>query len=158
VTFSWRNPAPLTLPTPSSFSTLHCSFFLLTSTSSSFSPPSFPYQRSLKIVTEPPDGLKLNMRATYSRIDASSFDQCPHIAFRPCLYVLTFLHAVVLERCVSEFILNLVSILITYFQILFPFLHPILFDFLLSCSTPTSFLLKHTFSLLFIHRYLFFYL
>lgn len=55
-------------------------------------------QRSLKIVTEPPDGLKLNMRATYSRIDTSVLEDCPHWAFRPCLYVLGFLHAVVLER------------------------------------------------------------
>ena len=55
-------------------------------------------QRSLKIVTEPPDGLKLNMRATYSRIDQATFTECPHWAFRPCLYVLAFLHAVVLER------------------------------------------------------------
>lgn len=55
-------------------------------------------QRSLKIVTEPPDGLKLNMRATYSRIDHSMLAECPHWAFRPCLYVLAFLHAVVLER------------------------------------------------------------
>lgn len=55
-------------------------------------------QRSLKIVTEPPDGLKLNMRATYSRIDTTVLEECPHWAFRPCLYVLAFLHAVVLER------------------------------------------------------------
>ena len=55
-------------------------------------------QRSLKIVTEPPDGLKLNMRATYSRIDTAVLEECPHWAFRPCLYVLAFLHAVVLER------------------------------------------------------------
>ena len=53
-------------------------------------------QRSLKIVTEPPDGLKLNMRSTYSRIDTTMLDSCPHWAFRPCLYVLAFLHAVVL--------------------------------------------------------------
>ena len=50
------------------------------------------------MVTEPPDGLKLNMRATYSRIDTSVLEGCPHWAFRPCLYVLAFLHAVVLER------------------------------------------------------------
>ena len=55
-------------------------------------------QRSFKVVTEPPDGLKLNMRATYSRIDNSMLEECPHWAFRPCLYVLAFLHAVVLER------------------------------------------------------------
>ena len=55
-------------------------------------------QRSLKVVTEPPDGLKLNMRATFSRIDQTMLEECPHWAFRPCLYVLAFLHAVVLER------------------------------------------------------------
>lgn len=55
-------------------------------------------QRSMKVVTEPPDGLKLNMRATFSRIDTATLEECPHKAFRPCLYVLAFLHAVVLER------------------------------------------------------------
>jgi dynein heavy chain len=55
-------------------------------------------QRSLKVVTEPPDGLMLNMRATYAKIDHTVFSECPHWAFRPCLYVLAFLHAVVLER------------------------------------------------------------
>ena len=55
-------------------------------------------QRSLKVVTEPPDGLKQNMRNSYSKIDQSMLDECPHWAFRPTLYVLVFLHAVVLER------------------------------------------------------------
>jgi len=55
-------------------------------------------QRALKVTTEPPDGLKLNMRATYAKIDETEFEECPHFAFRPCLFVLAFLHAVVLER------------------------------------------------------------
>jgi len=55
-------------------------------------------QRSLKVVTEPPDGLKLNMRSTYSKIDQNMLDEVPHRAFRPCLFVLAFSHAVVLER------------------------------------------------------------
>merc|ERR1711998_323541 len=55
-------------------------------------------QQSLKVVTEPPDGLKLNMRSTYSKIDQATLEACPHPSFRPCVYVLTFLHAVVLER------------------------------------------------------------
>ena len=49
-------------------------------------------------MTEPPDGLKLNMRSTYSKIDQSALESCPHPAYRLCVYVLTFLHAVVLER------------------------------------------------------------
>jgi dynein heavy chain len=55
-------------------------------------------QRSLKVVTEPPDGLKQNLRATYSRMDETILQSCPHWAYRSCLYVLSFLHAVVLER------------------------------------------------------------
>jgi dynein heavy chain len=63
--------------------------------------PNFPLgilQRSLKVVTEPPDGLKLNMRSTLSKIDQQLLDDVPNEAFRPCVFVLTFLHAVVQER------------------------------------------------------------
>lgn len=55
-------------------------------------------QRSLKVVTEPPDGLKQNMRSLYSKLDQSMLEECPHAAFRSVVYVLCFLHAVVLER------------------------------------------------------------
>ncbi|KAF1772269.1 Dynein heavy chain [Phytophthora cactorum] len=55
-------------------------------------------QRSLKVVTEPPDGLKQNMRSLYSKLDQTMLDECPHTAFRSVVYVLCFLHAVVLER------------------------------------------------------------
>merc|ERR1712072_157169 len=50
-------------------------------------------QKSLKVVTEPPDGLKLNMRATFAKIDQSVLDACPHDAFRACLFTLAFSHA-----------------------------------------------------------------
>ncbi|TWW60421.1 Dynein heavy chain 10, axonemal [Takifugu flavidus] len=55
-------------------------------------------QKSLKVVTEPPNGLKLNMRATYSKISPESLATCPHPAFRSLVYVLSFFHAVVQER------------------------------------------------------------
>lgn len=55
-------------------------------------------QRSLKVVTEPPDGLKQNMRSLYSKLDQSMLEECPNQAFRAVVYVLCFLHAVVLER------------------------------------------------------------
>lgn len=55
-------------------------------------------QRSLKVVTEPPNGLKLNMRSTFAKITEDAMDECPHLAFRPLVYVLTFFHAVVQER------------------------------------------------------------
>jgi dynein heavy chain len=55
-------------------------------------------QRSLKVVTEPPNGLKLNMRSSYSKITEELLAECPHEAFRPLVYVLAFFHAVVQER------------------------------------------------------------
>ncbi|XP_030648846.1 dynein heavy chain 10, axonemal [Chanos chanos] len=55
-------------------------------------------QKSLKVVTEPPNGLKLNMRATYFKISYNTLMNCPHLAFRSLVYVLAFFHAVVQER------------------------------------------------------------
>uniref|UniRef100_A0A3Q1G9E8 Dynein axonemal heavy chain 10 n=1 Tax=Acanthochromis polyacanthus TaxID=80966 RepID=A0A3Q1G9E8_9TELE len=55
-------------------------------------------QKSLKVVTEPPNGLKLNMRATFSKISHESFTACPHPEFCSLVYVLAFFHAVVQER------------------------------------------------------------
>ncbi|KAJ8266677.1 hypothetical protein GJAV_G00133350 [Gymnothorax javanicus] len=55
-------------------------------------------QKSLKVVTEPPNGLKLNMRATYFKISHQSLTSCPHPAFRSLVFVLAFFHAVVQER------------------------------------------------------------
>ncbi|XP_051514176.1 dynein axonemal heavy chain 10 [Myxocyprinus asiaticus] len=55
-------------------------------------------QKSLKVVTEPPNGLKLNMRATYFKIPHDKLMGCAHPAFRSLVYVLAFFHAVVQER------------------------------------------------------------
>lgn len=63
--------------------------------------PTFPIgilQNSIKVVTEPPNGLKLNLRSTFLKIQNDSFDSCQHPAFKPLVYVLAFFHAVVIER------------------------------------------------------------
>ena len=63
--------------------------------------PDFPIgilQRSLKVVSEPPNGLKLNLRSTLSKIQESAFDECPHKAYPPLVFTLAFFHAVVQER------------------------------------------------------------
>ena len=63
--------------------------------------PNFPLgilQRSFKVVTEPPSGLKLNLRSTFARLSEVALAQCSHDAFRPLVYVLAFFHAVVQER------------------------------------------------------------
>lgn len=46
-------------------------------------------------MTEPPNGLKLNMRQSYSKISEEVLGDCPHPAFRPLVFVLSFFHAVV---------------------------------------------------------------
>lgn len=55
-------------------------------------------QRSLKVVTEPPNGLKLNLRNTYFKMRQQTLDCCLHPAYKPLVYVLAFFHAVVQER------------------------------------------------------------
>jgi dynein heavy chain len=55
-------------------------------------------QKSLKVVTEPPNGLKLNIRSSYFKLTEETLADCNHDAFRPLVYVLAFFHAVVQER------------------------------------------------------------
>eukprot|EP00939_MAST-03C_sp_MAST-3C-sp1_P004322 g4322.t1 len=55
-------------------------------------------QRALKVVTEPPDGLKLNISNVWANVSQDMLDECEHEAFQPLVYALSFLHAVVLER------------------------------------------------------------
>lgn len=52
----------------------------------------------VQVVTEPPNGLKLNMRATYSKISHEALTTCLHPAFSSLVFVLAFFHAVVQER------------------------------------------------------------
>ncbi|XP_037090995.1 dynein heavy chain 10, axonemal-like [Pollicipes pollicipes] len=64
--------------------------------------PGFPIgilQRSFKVVTEPPNGLKLNLRSTYFKMPSAVLDtSSEHPAFPTLVYVLSFFHAVILER------------------------------------------------------------
>lgn len=55
-------------------------------------------QKSLKVVTEPPDGLGQNIKQTYSKLSDEVFEECPKSEFKPMLYVLSFFHAVIQER------------------------------------------------------------
>ena len=52
----------------------------------------------LQVVTEPPNGLKLNIRSTYHKISNQMLAECSHPAFSPLVFVLSFFHAVVQER------------------------------------------------------------
>lgn len=55
-------------------------------------------QKSLKIVTEPPDGLKPNMKSTLSKLTEEELNSCPHEAFKPLVFVVAFFHAIIQDR------------------------------------------------------------
>ncbi|GAB1598225.1 dynein axonemal heavy chain 10 isoform X2 [Argonauta hians] len=55
-------------------------------------------QRTFQVVTEPPNGLKLNLRGTYHKIPSAALTECSHTAFSSLVFVLAFFHAVVQER------------------------------------------------------------
>ena len=65
------------------------------------SPVRFPLgilQRSLKVVTEPPDGLQANIKQGYSRITEETLQECAKEEYLSLIYVLTFFHATIQER------------------------------------------------------------
>lgn len=55
-------------------------------------------QRSLKVVTEPPDGLAANVKQNYTKLSDEMLDECPKQEFRSLVYVLSFFHATIQER------------------------------------------------------------
>ncbi|GAB1860436.1 Dynein heavy chain 10, axonemal [Camponotus japonicus] len=63
--------------------------------------PNFPIgilQQSLKVVTEPPSGLKLNLQSTYFNMRPQILEICSHPLYKHLIYVLAFYHAVIQER------------------------------------------------------------
>ena len=79
-------------------SSVHEDFRLWLTTNEPGPADSFPLgllQNSLKIVTEPPDGLKLNIKSLVSKIDEDALESCKHPAFKPLVYVLCFFHAII---------------------------------------------------------------
>ena len=79
-------------------SQVHEQFRLWLTTEPSAQFPMGILQRSLKVVNEPPNGLKMNMKNTLSKVTEDQLDVCPHWAFRPLVFTLAFFHAVVQER------------------------------------------------------------
>lgn len=55
-------------------------------------------QKSLKVVTEPPDGLGQNIKASYSKLVPEDHEKSSRAEYKSLLYVLTFFHAVIQER------------------------------------------------------------
>jgi len=49
----------------------------------------------MKIVTEPPEGIKANMKSTISKLTDEDIDKCPHEGFKPLVFVTAFFHAII---------------------------------------------------------------
>jgi len=49
-------------------------------------------------VTEPPDGLKANMKSTLTKVSEEDLNSCPHEAFKPLIYVIAVFHAIIQDR------------------------------------------------------------
>ena len=52
-------------------------------------------QKSLKVVTEPPDGLGQNIKQNYTKLSDEALNDCPTSQFKSLVYVLAFFHAVI---------------------------------------------------------------
>ena len=78
----------------------------------------FPTFFFISVVTEPPNGLKLNLRNTYFKMRPQTLDTCKHPVYKHLIYVLAFYHAVVqvslnqFTRLFTFFYLNLLFLII----------------------------------------------
>lgn len=55
-------------------------------------------QKSLKVVTEPPDGLGQNIKSSYTKLTDDDLNEVPTNEFKSLIFVLSFTHAVLQER------------------------------------------------------------
>ncbi|XP_057328416.1 dynein axonemal heavy chain 10-like [Microplitis mediator] len=55
-------------------------------------------QRSLKVVSESPSGLKMNLKNTYIKMEDENLENCNHPNYKHLVYVLAFFHAIIQER------------------------------------------------------------
>ena len=94
---SWLRKLEAVLERLESGTLPHADFRLWMTTDPTDAFPLAILQKCLKVVTEPPNGLKLNMRSSFSKITQEQMT-CPHFAYRPLVYVMAFFHAVVQER------------------------------------------------------------
>ncbi|KYM82700.1 Dynein heavy chain 2, axonemal [Atta colombica] len=99
LSLSWMPKLDKIVETLSSSQTLHPRFRLWLSSSPT---PQFPIsilQTGIKITTEPPKGLKANMKRLYSLITETQFDSCQEKSkYKKLLFTLIFFHSILLER------------------------------------------------------------
>ena len=55
-------------------------------------------QKALKVVTEPPEGLRQNMLSSYEKLSDERLEECSSESFKPLIFVLAFFHAILQDR------------------------------------------------------------
>ena len=83
---------------PKKITKIHKNFRLWLTTKPTKSFPLGILQKALKVVTEPPEGLKLNMKAIISKLTDEDLKGSEHTAFKSLTYVITYFHAILLDR------------------------------------------------------------
>ncbi|XP_014262519.1 dynein heavy chain 10, axonemal-like [Cimex lectularius] len=76
----------------------HPNFRLWLTTEPSENFPIGVLQSCFKVVMEPPNGLKLNLRNTFFKMKSSVLSSTDHPAFKTLVYIVAFFHAVIQER------------------------------------------------------------
>ncbi|KAL6445588.1 hypothetical protein ACFW04_000847 [Cataglyphis niger] len=99
LSLSWMPKLDKIVDVLGSSQTLHPRFRLWLSSSPT---PQFPLsilQAGIKMTTEPPKGLKANMKRLYSLITETQFDLCQEKSkYKKLLFTLVFFHSILLER------------------------------------------------------------
>ncbi|XP_063992490.1 dynein axonemal heavy chain 2 [Diachasmimorpha longicaudata] len=99
LSLSWMPELDKIIERLASSKTLHPDFRLWLSSSPS---PQFPIsilQGSVKMTTEPPKGLKANMKRLYGLITEDQFNVCKAMGkYKKLLFTLVFFHSILLER------------------------------------------------------------
>ncbi|KAL0129633.1 hypothetical protein PUN28_001711 [Cardiocondyla obscurior] len=96
---SWMPKLDKIVETLSSSQTLHPRFRLWLSSSPTSQFPISILQAGIKMTTEPPKGLKTNMKRLYGLITETQFDLCQEKSkYKKLLFTLIFFHSILLER------------------------------------------------------------
>ncbi|CAD1478086.1 unnamed protein product, partial [Heterotrigona itama] len=99
LSLSWMPKLDKIVETLAASKTVHPQFRLWLSSSPTAQFPISILQAGIKMTTEPPKGLKANMKRLYSLITETQFELCQAKSkYKKLLFALVFFHAILLER------------------------------------------------------------
>jgi dynein heavy chain len=93
---SWLSQLEFLIENPSDEPHADFKLFLTTMPSSRF--PSSILQRGIKLTSEPPKGVRANLRQIYSQLDSEGYDNTVLPVYKTLMFCLSMFHAIALER------------------------------------------------------------